>query len=166
MSKNKKTQNLDMGRPPIYDDNYHPAIVYKIYWENLNTTLVDLANHFNVNQDTINNWCKVHKNFSEAYQTCRGGIKGALIGAALKEALGYDYYEEVSTKDGIQEIRKKARPQAGILKLLLSNFGIREKTEVVNTVEVNDELYNKAVKSLNDAELEQLHALIEKIEKQ
>jgi transposase-like protein len=131
MTKRKnKDDFLDVGRPPVYDDNHHPYRLYAMFWDNSAIKIDDVAKEFGVHRETINDWINKHPRFSEAYTKCRGGLKGMLLYAAINEALGYDYYEEASTKDGIQQLRKKARPQAGILKLLLSNFGIKEQIDV------------------------------------
>jgi len=154
-----------VGRPPIYDKNYHPHVLCSLFWENPSITPEKVAEKFGIGKSTLHEWCNTHKEFMDSWAMVTAGIKGLMINTALKEATGYHFYDETLDKHGeVRELRKWARPQANILKLLLSNFGIREKTEVINKTELSDDLMNKAVKKLSDDELEQLHVLINKIE--
>lgn len=129
MKKAKETK----GRPPTYDDNYHPYVLYAIFWDNQILRNQDIAERFNVTRETIKDWVNTKPKFKEAYERCRSGMKGMLISAAFREAMGHKSTEKTTSEKGVSVTEKWNRSQAPILKLLLSNFGIKEKLDIVET---------------------------------
>lgn len=60
----------------------------------------DLAEAFDVNQDTINEWKKVHTNFSESLKVGKATPDSEIEAALFKRAKGYTRKIERATKDG------------------------------------------------------------------
>jgi hypothetical protein len=148
-----------LGRPTKYVEGVTDLAVLGAFWDNEYLTMPELAKVLRVNKDTIYEWAKVHPSFSDALQKARKGLRNVIIGSAIKESIAYYYTEEVLNKDGsIIELKKHARPSGPMLKLMLSNFGIRESTVVENKTSVAELDLTK----LSEGEQETLHALLSK----
>lgn len=86
-----------VGRPTKYDPKYDDQ-AYKLCL--LGATDKELADFFEVNEDTIHEWKKVHPNFSESLK--RGKIEAdSNVGARLYErAMGFEHdSEEIKVVD-------------------------------------------------------------------
>lgn len=89
--KDKNTNNLKaVGRPT----KYKPDFIQQAYdLTLLGFTDKQLAEHFEVNEDTIHEWKKVHPEFSESVKRGKSLVDAKVAGALLKRALGFKYDE-------------------------------------------------------------------------
>lgn len=93
------------GRPTTYKSEYCEQ-AYKLCL--LGFTDDDLAAYFNVHQDTIYEWKKVYKLFSESIKRGKEIADIEVVESLRKRAMGYQYdevtYEKIEMKiDGIAE---------------------------------------------------------------
>lgn len=116
------------GRPPIYDDDYHPQAAYELIAK-FGANEATIARNFKVERSTINMWRAKHTNFKnkwfEAWDVyyCNQAEK-----TLIKKATGYRYIEKTEeinpdnkklTK--VTKYHKVAQPDIQALKTLLSN---------------------------------------------
>lgn len=86
-----KETTTKKGRPTLYKEEYNEQ-AFKLCL--LGATDEELANFFNVNEDTINEWKKVHNEFSVS--VVRGKIisDAEVANSLYKRATGYDLETE------------------------------------------------------------------------
>jgi len=77
-----------MARPTKYQDSY-AAQALKLC--RLGATDKELADFFEVNQDTINEWKKVHPEFSESLKAGKGIADAEVADRLFKRATGYEH---------------------------------------------------------------------------
>lgn len=77
-----------MARPTKYQDSY-AAQALKLC--RLGATDKELADFFEVNQDTINEWKKVHPEFSESLKAGKGLADAEVADRLFKRATGYEH---------------------------------------------------------------------------
>jgi hypothetical protein len=151
-------QENKLGRPTKYIEGVTDLAVLGAFWDNELLTMPELAKLLKVNVDTIYEWNTVYPSFSDALEKARKGLRSVLIGSGIKEGMPYHYFEEFMGKDGPVVLKKYARPNSAILKLFLSNYGIKEST----VVEQKTTLNALDVSKLSDGEQETLYALLNK----
>lgn len=61
-----KKKTSVMGRPPIYDDEFHPKNLIDLMKEG--KTNVQCCSEWDISEETFYAWIKTHKNFSESYK--------------------------------------------------------------------------------------------------
>jgi hypothetical protein len=128
MNKPKDTQ--PPGRPTKYKPEY-----CKSAYDLTLLGFIDkqLADHFEVNEDTIHEWKKTHPEFSESVKRGKAVVDAKVAGALLKRALGFKYdevtFEKVSGKEAIElstagEIKKEdAYKKKVVTKLVIPDVG-------------------------------------------
>lgn len=88
----KKTVNKKpvkkVGRPSLFKPEYSEQ-AYKICL--LGATDADLANFFDVNEDTINEWKKVHPEFSESLKSGKTLADAEIAKSLFHRAKGYEH---------------------------------------------------------------------------
>lgn len=77
-----------MGRPTLYKKEYNEQ-AYKLCL--LGATDATLADFFEVNEDTINEWKKVHKSFSESLKKGKTLADAEIAKALYHRAKGYEH---------------------------------------------------------------------------
>jgi hypothetical protein len=151
-----------IGRPTLYIEGETHLKVLGLFWLNENLTNNQLIKKLNISHDTFCKWLNKHEEFAEAVEMGHEGLRNKLIGSAIKESIAYKYQEEFMGKDGPQMLTKHARPNASILKLMLSNIGIREKVETIEKTELN-EITPAVLAILTNEEKQALNSICEKI---
>jgi hypothetical protein len=151
-----------IGRPTLYIEGETHLKVLGLFWLNENLTNEQLAKKLNISHDTFCKWLDKHQDFGEAVEMGHEGLRNKLIGSAIKESIAYFYKEEFMGKDGPQMLTKHARPNASILKLMLSNIGIREKIETIDRTELS-EITPAVLAMLTTEEKQALSSICEKI---
>lgn len=79
---------MERGRPTKYKEEYNEQ-AYKLCL--LGATDKDLADFFDVNEDTINEWKKVHENFSESIKKGKETADANVAASLYHRALGYSH---------------------------------------------------------------------------
>lgn len=107
-------KNNKVGRPTKYCPEY--ALEAEKLCK-LGATDKDMADFFNVNEDTINEWKKVHKEFSESLKKGKMKADMEVADRLFKRATGYQYTETIKeaskeSKDLVitKEITKEVAP--------------------------------------------------------
>lgn len=144
------------GHPTLYREEYNEQ-AYKLCL--LGHTDIELAAFFEVAEDTIYEWKKVHPQFSESVKRGKDKADAEVAQAFLKRALGYQYEEEtfemgVNTKT----VTKEVPPDAGAALNWLKNRQPkkwRDKQEVESTtvnynVDITAEEAKTIANALND----------------
>ena len=154
---------LDVGRPSKYIKDFHHLCALGAFWDNTTLSQTDLAKILNISTSTLNLWLLDHKEFSEAVEKGRSNTRNVLIGTGIREATGYYYQEEFLGKNGeIVKLERYARPLPAILKLMLSNVGIREQTESIEKTELTA-LTPEIIAKLSTEEKALLNKICEKL---
>ena len=98
MTKVVKEKNKG-GRPTKYKKEYNVQ-ANKLCRKGF--TDAEMADFFEVNVDTIHEWKKVHKSFSDALKDGKGYSDDKVVDALYNRALGYEFKEtkEESGSDG------------------------------------------------------------------
>ncbi len=149
-----------VGRPPKYEE-YHPYLIYAIYRQHPNIQEKQICEILGVSISIYHKWQNDFPEFLEAVTKGRKWIAARIEGAAYKEVLGYYYTDEVTSKDGIVQLQKYARPNAPLLMMLLKSMcGLKE-----NDIEQNNENTEFDVNNLNNEEKKLFFKLIEKTKK-
>lgn len=82
------------GRPTKYTPEFHDNLIYELTSDNY--TIKEIAKEkFKVNPDTIYEWRKKHKNFSEAYKKGQEARIDNVEHSLYSRAKGYNYTEVV-----------------------------------------------------------------------
>lgn len=79
------------GRPTKYKEEY-ADLVYK--FSLLGATDEDLAKFFDVNEDTIHEWKKVHPEFSESIKKGKEQADANVADRLYQRAMGYEHKED------------------------------------------------------------------------
>lgn len=125
MADEKKKSKKKTGRPTKYKEEYNQQ-AFEIC-ARFGATKVELAKVFNVNPDSVYEWCKKYENFSEAIQRGNDIFDSGEIEQALKKlALGFECKEiKFATYEGqitdSQEYIKHYPPHYQSIALWLSN---------------------------------------------
>ena len=99
---------MTIGRPTKYKTEYckHAAKLCK-----LGATDADLAEFFEVNEDTINEWKKVHPSFSESLKEAKEHFDDSKVEASLaRRAQGFMRVKEVFNPEGVKELIQEEVP--------------------------------------------------------
>lgn len=102
----KKSENkAEVGRPTKYQEEY-PEQAKKLCL--LGATDKELADFFEVNEDTIHEWKKVHPEFSESVKAGKEIADAEVANSFHKRAVGYKYeevtYEKIAQSlDGVED---------------------------------------------------------------
>lgn len=154
-----------IGRPTKYKPEYD-TVVYQLCL--LGFTDAQLAEHFEINEDTLYEWKKKHPNFSDSLKSGKAIADGQVAMALHKRAVGFSYQETTfekivnddTAKDTIETnlyrkkvITKTIAPDTGAAMNWLKN---RQKDLWRDNYEID---FNK----LSDS---QLDTIIEKLTKQ
>lgn len=125
------------GRPPVYDESYHPDAAYELITES-GADNAKLARKFRVSSQTIFRWLADHLEFRERVIEAQDlWNTGKLTIALMQRAEGIKFIE--TTREGIgdklyitKKVTKFIAPDTGALKFALTNFSKRfaEKQEV------------------------------------
>ena len=81
---------MDLGRPTKYNDKY-PKQAYKLCL--LGATDQELADFFEVNVDTVQEWKKVHEEFSDSIKRGKKQADSEVAHKLFKRATGYEHPE-------------------------------------------------------------------------
>jgi len=81
---------MDLGRPTKYSDKY-PKQAYKLCL--LGATDQELADFFEVNVDTVQEWKKVHEEFSDSIKRGKKQADSEVAHKLFKRATGYEHPE-------------------------------------------------------------------------
>lgn len=98
---------MPAGRPTLYKEEYNEQ-ADKLC--KLGATDADLADFFNVNEDTINEWKKVHPKFSESLKAGKMLADANVAQRLYERAMGFEHDSEeikiisVGGQDGGSEI--------------------------------------------------------------
>lgn len=164
MEENNQVPN-PKGRPTKYKPQYDEQAKQLCL---LGFTDAQLAEHFEINEDTLYEWKKKHPNFSEALKSGKAVADGQVAMALHKRAVGFSYQEiifekvvsDADSKEPIESnlyrkkvVNKTIAPDTGAAMSWLKN---RQKELWRDNYEID---FNK----LTDA---QLDAIIEKLTKQ
>lgn len=115
---------MPAGRPTKYDESYNEQ-AYKLCL--LGFTDDELAEFFEVNEDTINEWKVVHPEFSVSVKRGKHIADADVAVSFHKRATGYTF-EEKTYEDGqlTRVVEKEMAPDAGAALNWLKN---RQKTK-------------------------------------
>jgi hypothetical protein len=130
MKDNNKTQSSrGPGQPTKYKPEFN-KIAYDLTL--LGYTDKQLAEYFEVNEDTIYEWKKAHRSFSEALKKGKSLVDARVAGSLLKRALGFKYdevtFEKVDSKEVIEQtpegtIKVDAFKKKVVTKLVIPDVG-------------------------------------------
>lgn len=111
------------GRPPKYDKKYHPEKYIELSRKGKSKTQIAAA--FEVNRDTIYEWARTHKDFSDAVK------KGAVLCEAHFRDIGYQAMLGQLKING-----EKVKLDVGLYVWITKNtFGWNEKSDHDQTEE-------------------------------
>jgi hypothetical protein len=137
ISENLKTDSMEsnqVGRPTLYKEEYNIK-AYKLCL--LGSTDADLASFFEVSEDTIYEWKKVHNEFSEAVKRGKQIADADVAESFFKRAKGFEVVSEKIFQYGGEIVRADTKtyypPDAGAALNWLKNRQPkkwRDKTEV------------------------------------
>lgn len=98
----------DVGRPTKYKEQYCEQ-AYKLCL--LGATDKELANFFEVNEDTIHEWKKVHPKFSESIKDAKESADAEVAKSLNEKARGYRYtkMQPIKVKEVTYENGKRVR---------------------------------------------------------
>ncbi len=147
-----------MARPTKYNATEHPKVARQL--TGMGKTIRDVAKLLGVNSDTINEWRKVHPEFSVAIELGRDDAVDAVERALWERATGFTHPSEkvvvVSGGEGMGSHVEKVPitvqypPDTAAIKLLLTNKRAREwkdRTEVEHTGKLTlEQLVGEAIK--------------------
>ena len=126
------------GRPSKYKKEYTEQ-VYKLCL--LGATDKELADFFEVNEDTINQWKKVHVEFSESIKKGKIIADAEVAASLYKRANGYRYEEK--TYEGkilTKKVVKDVAPDTGAAMAWLKNRRKdtwRDKQDIEHSGDIN-----------------------------
>ena len=130
-----------VGRPTLFRDDYVEQ-AYKLCL--LGATDAELADFFDVSEDTIYEWKKVRHEFSEALRRGKAEADAEVAASLYKRAIGYSHPDtHVSNYQGIvtlTELTKYYPPETGAAFLWLKNrqpHKWRDKIEIKEDININ-----------------------------
>lgn len=144
------------GRPSKYKPEYAEQ-AYKLCL--LGHTDKELAEFFEVNEDTIHEWKKVHEDFSESIKKGKGIADGNVVESLYKSAMGYEHPDtDIRVCDNAiveTPITKYYPPNPTSLVFWLKNrqpkqWRDKHEVEAKNT-NVNVSVSKEEIKEINDA---------------
>ena len=145
------------GRPPTYDEGFHPDEAYELIIEN-GASNAKLARKFHVNKGTINKWLAEHEDFRNRVLEAQDIWNTQLItGSLVKRANGFIGVETTRELIGTQmyitkKVTKFIAPDTAAIKFALTNFAPKrfaEKKEVkVETPDTLELTINTGVKEI------------------
>ena len=107
------------GRPTLYKPEYDEQ-VYKLCL--LGAKDKEIADFFDVNEDTIHEWKKVHPTFSDSIKKGKVQSDVEIAQSLHKRAKGYDVIEKVAGKEGeVIELNKHYPPDPTSIIFWLKN---------------------------------------------
>ncbi|TES88954.1 MAG: hypothetical protein E3J94_07270 [Desulfobacteraceae bacterium] len=152
------TQKTDKGgRPPTYDESYHPNEAYELIVE-MGANNAKLARKFHIDQGTINKWLAQHEEFRKKVIEAQDiWNTGEITIALVKRAKGFEFTE--TTREGIgtnmfvtKKVRKFIAPDTPAIKFALTNMAPKrfaEKKELkVETPDTLELIINTGVKEV------------------
>jgi hypothetical protein len=83
-------QKNPVGRPTLYKPEYAEQAVELV---GFGATDKDLAKHFKVHVDTIEEWKKVYPEFSESIKTAKDQVDTKVVRSLFERAMGYHHPE-------------------------------------------------------------------------
>jgi len=142
--KNKFAKGNDGGRPTLYKDEYAEQ-AYKFCL--LGATDTELADFFNVDERTINNWKTEHEEFFQSVTRGKVQADAEIANSFYNRAKGFEIDSEKIFQSEGQIIRADTKtyfpPDAGAALNWLKNRQPkkwRDKTEVETTIKVGKDL--------------------------
>lgn len=138
---------MPAGRPPKYEPDY-PEKAYKLAL--LGAKNIEIAEFFEVNEDTIYEWKKVYPEFSEALKNGKVKADAEIASSLYERAKGYEYIEQqvVKIKVGrfeesveVVAVKKVAPPDTTACIFWLKNRhpeAWRDKTEQEITLNMHE----------------------------
>ena len=126
------------GRPPTYDESYHPDEAYELITET-GANNAKLARKFRVSSQTIFRWLADHLEFRERVIEAQDlWNTQKLTGSLVKRADGFKFTETTRESFGGQmyvtkKVTKFIPPDTGAIKFALTNMSprrFRERQEV------------------------------------
>lgn len=117
---NKYAEGNEGGRPPLYKEEY-AGQAYKLCL--LGATDAEMADFFNVTEQTINNWKNEYQEFFESIMRGKVIADAEVAESLYKRACGFEYqekhYEKIELKEGNvdeEDIRIEAYKKKVIVK--------------------------------------------------
>lgn len=139
--ESEQEEARSVGRPTLFRDD-HVEQAYKLCL--LGATDAELADFFEVSEDTIYEWKKVRPEFSEALRRGKAEADAEVAASLYKRAIGYSHPDtHVSNYQGIitlTELTKHYPPETGAAFLWLKNrqpHKWKDKVEVKEDVNIN-----------------------------
>lgn len=137
----EEPERRPVGRPTLFRDDYVEQ-AYKLCL--LGATDAELADFFEVSEDTIYEWKKVRPEFSEALRRGKAEADAEVAASLYKRAIGYSHPDtHVSNYQGIitlTELTKHYPPETGAAFLWLKNrqpHKWKDKVEVKEDINLN-----------------------------
>lgn len=137
----EEPERRSVGRPTLFRDEYVEQ-AYKLCL--LGATDAELADFFEVSEDTIYEWKKVRPEFSEALRRGKAEADAEVAASLYKRAIGYSHPDtHVSNYQGIitlTELTKHYPPETGAAFLWLKNrqpHKWKDKVEVKEDINLN-----------------------------
>lgn len=101
------TADKKMGRPTVFSETVLQKCV-DLFGEG--KTDEQVAKIIGVTSQTIRNWRKSHEEFFWATKEAKLLADEMVEASLFKKAIGFNYFEEQATKDGIQSLQKFSTP--------------------------------------------------------
>lgn len=123
-----------MSRPTKYDEKKHIQLARLCVLAGM--TDDEIAEEFEIDRATLYRWKNKHKKFRDVLKENKEIHDSRVEATLLKKALGYEYYEEYSTKTGIELLKKVQHPDTTSMIFWLKNRQPekwREKQEIEHT---------------------------------
>jgi len=103
-----RSLKVQAGRPTKYDEKKHVQLARLCARAGL--TDVEIAKELEIATSTLYKWKSQYETFAEALKENKKIVDDRVKASLLNRALGYEYSEEVSTKNGIVKIVKVMHP--------------------------------------------------------
>lgn len=110
---------MGAGRPTKYDKKKHVQLAKLC--AKCGMTDEETAEELEIDVRTLYRWKNDYNEFCQALMLAKEPINNRVENALLKRALGYDYYEEMTTKQGVVEVRKVLHPDTKAAQVWLNN---------------------------------------------
>ena len=122
------------GRPPTYDESYHPDEAYELIVE-MGANNAKLARKFHVHKGTINKWLAHHEEFRNRVLEAQALWNTGELKVSLQQrAKGYQFTETTRELIGSEmfitkKVTKHIVPDTPALKFALTNYAPGEFAE-------------------------------------